>query len=274
MHVQQGSVTAGSAKPWLDISPPSSAFWADPFLFSGLGGTTHLLFEELPYASNRGHIALIDLMPDGTMSPPEIVLKEPWHLSYPFCFSWEGTTYMIPESSENLTVDLYATANFPRGWTKVKTLISGARLMDATLIEWQGLWWMFAGHAETGACSYDELNLYWADTPLGPWTAHALNPIKIDGRNARPAGAMYVRDGKIIRPTQDCSSTYGGAIRLTEVQELSIHNFVERDLGALPVPGLRGTIPRHTINEVPGLSCVDSQPQKFTLSPLLARLKR
>ncbi len=29
-------------------------------------------------------------------------LDEPWHLSYPFLFRWEGQVYMMPEASKQV----------------------------------------------------------------------------------------------------------------------------------------------------------------------------
>ena len=33
-----------------------------------------------------------------------IVLDEPWHLSYPFLFRWEGQMYMMPEASKQVLI--------------------------------------------------------------------------------------------------------------------------------------------------------------------------
>ena len=43
---------------------------------------------------------------------------------------------------------------------------------DATLAEIAGVWRMFVNVAEEGASKNDELHLYYAETPLGPWRPH------------------------------------------------------------------------------------------------------
>ena len=51
-----------------------------------------------------------------------------------------------------------------------------------------------------------ELSIYWADRIRGPWRPHALNPVKLDARSSRPAGALFRRDGKWIRPAASSGS--------------------------------------------------------------------
>ena len=38
-----------------------------------------------------------------------IALDEPWHLSYPFLFRWEGEVYMMPEASKQVSPMLLCT---------------------------------------------------------------------------------------------------------------------------------------------------------------------
>src|SRR5262249_14929963 len=72
--------------------------------------------------------------------------------------------------------------------------------------------WMFSNLAEPRASADDELFLFQADTLLGPWRAHPANPVVSDVRRARPAGPLFARGNELIRPAQDCSRTYGGAM--------------------------------------------------------------
>lgn len=242
----------------IQLRPDSGAFWADPFLYRHADGRWMVFYEALPYATGRGHIAVIDLADKPPRPAP--VLLEPWHLSYPFVFDWEGSLYMVPESSANRSVDLYLCDRFPTGWRKVKTLINGPRLADATLFFREGRWWMLAAHGQPGASMYDELHVYWSDDLLGHWQGHALNPVRIDARNTRPAGAVFEFEGRLIRPVQDCSATYGGALRFNEIVRLDVAVFEERDaqLPSLCVPGLEPGVPVHTYNALAGRVCVDS----------------
>lgn len=244
-------------KPWASLKPDASAFWADPFLVP-LADGVGVFFEELPFASGKGRISYVPVDGAGKPGQPVVVLDKPWHLSYPFQFEWMGRRYMIPESSANETVDLYECVEFPRNWRFVKTLVDGCRLADATVVSWRGRLWMFAAHGQRGASNYDELHVFWANDLQGPWQAHAQNPVKIDAGSARPAGAMWVENGRIIRPTQDCRNRYGDGIEFQEVVVLDEGRFEERPLGRLAPEGTRAGAAVHTFNEMRGFTVIDA----------------
>ena len=60
-----------------------------------------------------------------------------------------------------------------------------------------------------------ELEVWHADSPLGPWKEHALNPV-VNGAShlgARSGGRPLVYEGKLYRFGQDCGETYGHKVR-------------------------------------------------------------
>ena len=79
----------------------------------------------------------------------------------------------------------------------------------------------------------------------------------IDAGAARPAGGFVRRQGRLLRPVQDCTDGYGGAIGLAEVLRLDPRGFQQRFLSRIaPVPGAayRGL---HTINRAGPIETVD-----------------
>jgi hypothetical protein len=119
---------------------------------------------------------------------------------------------------------LYESAGGPTEWRPVDVLIDEP-ILDPTLLEHEGRWWLFGtleGH-------YPDTMLYlWhADRPAGPWRRHATNPVKCDVRSSRPAGALFRHEGRLYRPAQDCSHTYGGAVAINRVERLSTLEFRE-----------------------------------------------
>jgi hypothetical protein len=257
MLVYRGQPRERLRKPWASLKPDSSAFWADPFL-TPLADGVGVFFEELPFSSGKGRISYVSVDGAGHPGQPVVVLDKPWHLSYPFQFEWEGRRYMIPESSANETVDLYECVEFPQDWRFVKTLIDGRRLADATIVNWRGRLWMFAAHGHRGASNYDELHVFWATDLFGPWQEHARNPVKIDAGSARPAGAMWVENERIVRPTQDCRDRYGDGIEFQEVVLLDEGRFEERPLGRLTPEGAKAGAAVHTFNEMAGFTVIDA----------------
>jgi hypothetical protein len=248
--------------PFTILHPPVGRFYADPFV-AEQDGRTWVLFEEYRETDRKGVISCAEIRPDGTFSTPNVVLECDYHLSYPFLFRWRGAWHMVPESGDNRSVDLYRAEPLPQAWRKVATLLPDVDARDATLHEWNGKWWMFVTLCVPGGPRADELSLYFSESPLGPWTAHPRNPIVSDVRSARSAGAIYMEDGALIRPAQDCSRGYGYAITLNRIEVLTEHEYRESPAGRLEPswdPRLRGT---HTTNRSAHYEVTDGRLRWF-----------
>jgi hypothetical protein len=238
------------------LLPPRDRFWADPFPVAKPDGF-HVFIEELPYRSGKGHIALLDLDSKGALRSVQTVLERDHHLSYPFVFEWRGEHYMIPETGNKRRVELYRARAFPFDWQPEAVLLDGLYAVDATLAEIDGRWWMFANVGVEGALNYDELCIFHAPTPLGPWTPHRRNPVKSDARCARPAGRLFYWNGDLYRPSQDCSGKYGSAIVINKVVRLDASEFREEAVARVEArwaPNLHGV---HTVNTAAGISIID-----------------
>ena len=233
--------------PFSFLMPDTGRFYADPFLHQR-DEKTFLFFEELPFASGQGHIAVVEIAQDGKLGTPQPALQRPYHLSYPFVFDWRGDTYMIPESLANRTVEMYRARNYPCEWEPVTVLLKDISAADATLVEHGGRWWMFANVARPGEYICDYLHLWWADSPLGPWQAHPRNPIVHDRSGSRPAGALFRRGDLLLRPAQDCASEYGGAIVLKQVDCLTEQDYAETPAGRIEPSMFPGARRVHTVN--------------------------
>lgn len=234
------------------LYPPQDRFWADPFV-AEFRGKHYLFFEELVYDVGKGRICVLEIDHNGNPTQPKVVLEEPYHLSYPFVFEWEGHHYMIPESSQAGEVQLYQASEFPYRWDRVSSLITTKPALDATLFEHDDLWWMFLVGADY------ELLVYYAEAPLGPWQPHKRNPVKCDIRSCRPAGRPFHRDGKLLRPAQDCSIRYGYSVVLNEIVTLTTQDFEERVVRNIPPTWQTDLIATHTLDHVAGLTVIDGQ---------------
>lgn len=238
------------------LAPPRDRFWADPFAIEH-AGRYFIFFEELEYRARKGRIAAIEVFEDAGPGEPQVVLECPYHLSYPFLFRWNGSLYMLPETAENGTVELYRCEAFPSRWRRHRVLLDKLSAYDASLWHDGERWWMFVNVAEAGADSSDELHLYWSATPLGPWTAHRGNPVVSDARCARPAGPLYSRDGKLYRPSQDCSLAYGHSVSINRVDVLRDDEYRETAVQRI-APGWRKDILRvHTLGGCKRLRVMD-----------------
>ncbi len=229
------------------LKAPSDRFYADPFIIRR-DGRDYLFFEELPFATQKGLIAVAEIGPAGEIGDVRHVLERPYHLSYPYVFEWKGEVYMMPETRANRTIELYRAVRFPDQWEPAATLMKNVAAVDASLLEHEGRFWLFANVAVEGASTLDELCLFWAQTPFGPWTPHRNNPVISDVRRARPAGRPFMENGRLIRPSQDCSGRYGRAVRLNHVSVLSQDDYREETIEVIEPDWLPGNLGTHTYN--------------------------
>ena len=254
----EARVPAGDLEGHVRLMPPKGRSWADPFALE-TGGRYFIFFEELPFAAGKAHIAMSEVRRDGSWSAPVRVLERDYHLSYPCLLKHDGQLYMIPETGENGTVELYRCVDFPLHWKLEKVLLQGVRLVDATIHRGVDRWWMFANAAPGASRVFDdELHLFSADRLLGEWRAHPRNPVKSDARCARPAGQLYWRNGALFRPAQICVPRYGAGLSINRVLRLAPQAYAERQVErVLPDTG-QGILGLHTVNRAGELTVVDA----------------
>ena len=239
------------------LIPPKDRFWADPFPAT-VDGKYFIFFEEYIYGKGKGTIAVLGIDRSGVTKEPVTVLERPYHLSYPFIFEWRGEHYMIPDSSENKTVELYRCSSFPYKWELDRVLLEGISATDATLVEFDGIWWMFVNvGAEGVSCPWDELHIYYSDRPDGEWKPHPQNPVKLDVKSSRPAGRPFYWIGDLIRPAQDGSQRYGYAITFNKVVRLTKQEFSEEPVSKIYPNWDKRVIGTHTFNTAADLTVID-----------------
>ncbi len=210
------------------LLPPIGKFWADPFVLSKKN-KNYVFIEELPFKTNKGYISLLELDKSGSLLKSERILEQPYHMSYPFVFEYQNEYYMLPETSQNKTIELYKCVKFPEKWTFVMTLMDEVNAKDTTLYYYRNKWWMFTAINESsGNSEHLELFLFYSDQLFSKqWIPHIQNPIVSDIRNARSAGKIFKDGDNIYRPSQDCSERYGKAININQIVELDELSFKE-----------------------------------------------
>ncbi|MFZ5858235.1 MAG: glucosamine inositolphosphorylceramide transferase family protein [Chloroflexota bacterium] len=250
---------ADGAAGFVRLQPPKGVFWADPHIVQ-VDAKSYIFIEEFPEAKNKGHISVIEMDAHGDCKAPVKILEKDYHLSYPFVFGQDGTFYMIPESRANRTIDLYECVEFPYRWNFKQTLMENVSAVDTTLVRHAGKWWMFTAIAEVEAAAPNvELFLFYTDDIFrGKWTPHPHNPIISDVKRARPAGSFFLRDGKLFRPSQDCSHAYGYGFDLNEVEILSEMEYRERRVTSIRPDWDRKILATHTYARCGNLTVIDA----------------
>jgi hypothetical protein len=229
-----------------EVPSPPGHFLADPFLAEH-DGRTFAFVECCPHRRSAGVIAVLELRGD-SVSEPVTVLDRGYHLSYPAVFRWDDEWFMTPESSSNRTIELYRAVEFPWRWELDTVLLSGVDAVDPTLFQHDGLWWLYANIASLGGSYHDELHLFWADSPRGPFIAHSANPVVSDVRRARPAGMPITHNGNLYRPSQNNAVRYGHSMVMNRVDVLDPQRYLEVPMGQILPDWLPGAICTHTLN--------------------------
>jgi hypothetical protein len=139
--------------------------------------------------------------------------------------------------------------------------------VDSTLYEHDGRLWLFANIAQLGVSVEDELYLFYSDSLFGTWHEHPLNPVVSDVRRARPAGRLFLRDGHLIRPGQDSSRTYGGAVVFNRVDVLTETEYRETPVGRIEKDWRSGNLGTHCYTADSVYEVVDGRGRRLRPIP-------
>lgn len=248
------------------INPGKGRFFADPFLIYHQD-KYFVFYEELDTVNknSKGVIMVSEFDSKNELIDPQIALKKDYHLSYPYVFEHNDQIYMIPESGENRSVDLYKANGSVFQWEHVCSIFNDVAAFDSSIVFYNGLFWLFTTVVEfPGTSTCDELYLFYsASLENGNWTPHPLNPVVKDIKRARCGGKIFILNGEIIRPSQDCSFRYGRAINFNKILKLSTSEFEEAPIAYIKPNWSDKVNACHTYNHVNNLTIIDISYSKF-----------
>lgn len=192
----------------------------------------YIFFEELDYGTDAKGRIKVCVLDENNKELERLNLRglPDCHLSYPFIYKEDEKIYMIPETAELKEVAIYESISFPQIWQKKKVLLSGHSYIDATLYkDDEKKYWLF--YSVNGNDFDGDLHLHiaYADNLFGPYETHPLNPVKISARSARPAGNLFILNGKLYRPAQNFTKSYGGSVVINLINILSTKDFNETE---------------------------------------------
>ena len=213
------------------VTDVPAEFVADPFMIQ-INNAWYMFFEVMNASRNMGEIGMAISRDGLKWDYQQIVLSEPFHLSYPYVFQVDGEYFMIPESFEAGSVRLYRADPFPLKWSYAATLLEGP-WVDSSIFSFDGRWWMFSNPVTP---AHQVLELFYADAATGPWQRHPRSPLISGNKHiARGGGRVIVQDSRPVRFTQDCSPYYGTAVRAFEISALTASNYEGRELEPSPI---------------------------------------
>jgi hypothetical protein len=217
------------------VTDVPAKFVADPFLWQE-DSTWYLFFEVYNLDTMQGDLAVATSTDTRRWKYQQIVIDEPFHLSYPYVFKWEGEHYLIPESYEANAIRLYHATEFPLQWEFIATLVDGVERVDPSIVHYAGRWWIFAAALDNAT-----LHLYHAEDLFGPWEEHPASPIVVDNPHiSRPSGRVTIYEDRLYRYTMDVNPAVGShQVFALEITELTPTTYAEQL--ARPEPIIRAS---------------------------------
>jgi len=260
------------AGPLVPVRAPFGSYYADPFI------RVHqdepwLFLEEFRFPHNRGRLVARRLS-GGPVLP--ITLAGPGHASFPCVFAAEGQLFLLPETGNTGTLDLYVCERFPDRWRLVRRLADNLDAADTVPLRHDGRWWFITSVRRSRSDGgHRSLAIFHTEDLLGgALTAH---PVNTERRHAaspyssgRNAGAIIpLPDGQLLRPVHASQRYYGENMGWNRIDELSPAIFRETSLDT--APACLAALPRLPLHHVSAhegwLACDTRDRVPFGLKP-------
>ncbi len=244
---------------WIKLNQPSSVSRADPCVVN-YNEKIFIFYEEFDIELRKGYICVGELNYDEKkLDNTKIILKHNYHLSFPHVFKYKNKYYMIPESSQNNTIDLYEFINFPYILAKKRNIIENISAADTIFLQHNNYCWLFTSiKYENKKLHNNNLSAFYAKDLLNDdFTEHPENPISSGDNYSRNAGGILTVNNELFRVSQDCEKIYGEKINYLKIKSLSTKNYIEKIVGEVIPP--KGYIAFHTVNNSGDIQVADAK---------------
>ena len=246
--------------PFQTLKGEKGYWYADSLLFEN--DNKHYLFcEAFNVKEQKGEIA-VSVLEDGNWSIPQVIISNNYHMSYPCVFKYGNDIFMIPESQENNTLELYKSEAFPFQWKKVANLAEGEKYADATV---------FGYNEELYIITYKskERNAILFKLSIPNYTIKQIKDIHYTDNIGRPAGTIIRVENKVYRPSQDCRNTYGERVLWNKIifdggyEEVNLIDGIDNK--NVLIEGKKGVDKIHTFSRAGSYEAIDYYVYTFDL---------
>lgn len=200
-------------------------YWcADPFPFDH-DGKTYIFMEVLDKTTQKGMIGY-RVIKNGKVSPIRICIKTPYHMSYPMIYTQGDEIYMIPECFESKRLTVYRAVEFPDRWEPCETILKDKMVCDTNYLSIDDKEYLLTMPLSGKKYRYDRLELY-QKSPEGQWQLCPVSPLILGEDRARNAGHFFLHQGQLIRPSQNCGTSYGEEVLLNRIDQFQADGYRE-----------------------------------------------
>ena len=245
---------------WLDTGGYGTGWFADPFFLSADEEEIVILAEEKVYAQNKGRIVKLSIdAKTYKLLSVRPVLELDTHLSFPYVFRENGKIYVCPENRKSGELPLYEYDLETDKLVNRQVLVREP-LVDSQLLKIDGDYFILAV-CQDGDKQFDaKLRVYKSQSLYGPYKQ--IQEIVSTTKTKRGAGAIVEIDGRMIRPSQNCSDSYGGSVIINHLIYEG-GQFAESVISEIsPDCSMPNGLGLHTLNVMGGLCVVDGKDYK------------
>ncbi|MBQ7631500.1 MAG: hypothetical protein IJS82_01905 [Paludibacteraceae bacterium] len=248
-------------------NPYSDEYWfADPFILDVTDEYIYVLVEAMPATNHKGVIAKLTIQHDTmTIVKMDVILEEPWHLSFPDIQRRGDKIYILPEAAYSKQLHVYELPNTNDGKLKKVKTICDDIIWDSTITDYFGESLLFTAHQNDFY-----LDIYRWDKESEMFTLS--ESIHSDKQNMRMAGALFKVGERIYCPSQISTPyNYGIGVELKEISHIDGEWKLTSIRRINPPKGLL-TNGLHTFNTYKGLTIVDSHSYHHLLGLIVNKL--
>lgn len=253
---------------WIGFQGEKGYWYADPTLIKYCGNI-YLFTEAFQKSCQIGRIA-VSKLENGFFSKPEIIIKKPYHLSYPCVFEYMNKIYMIPETSQNYTLELYCAEDEElHEWKLKKIICKNINCVDTTV---------FVKDQEVYLITYfqrpNDYSTIVYKLDMDNYTLTELFRKSESENILRPAGKVY-QDGDYYRPVQYNKNFYGEKMRILKIDP-NKNDWIGVECKQISIDDIQvDSIKRtHTLNSVGEIKVIDGLREYRTFKAPFYVLRR
>ena len=264
------------ADNWNKIIVPRRYWCADPFIVND-EKDNYVFCELMDRKISRGLLGIGKLSVNGE-TKITILADLGCHTSYPNIFTVNGEWFMIPETVDRKSIELYKAKAFPYTWEKVATILNGINAVDTTVFFMNEKMFLFI-YDENGVNN----KLSIGELDLNTYTVKNIKKVmQYTSKVGRPGGNIVYKDGQMLRPTQYGVNHYGEALIFKNFQynpengEYHEEDVMEmRPADIMPEYIAKNFNGLHTYNQVGKYEIIDVHRKNFFIErPLVSLLKK
>lgn len=240
--------------------PYKDRFFADPFILDVTDNEIKILVEEFPYQEWKGKISLLTIgRGDYELKSKKTLLELDTHLSFPFIYRTETDVYVIPENSASGRLNAYRYDKETESLHIESTLVEQP-VIDPVIVRQDNHYILFG--ALKGKRENGDLYSWQSTNPLKSYALTNNTPVKSDNGSGRRGGDFFFLNNELYSATQSCVHSYGEALNICKVEDLSETKLVEKVVKTLH-PDERYKEGLHTLNMHDGVCVVDGLTYLF-----------